>query len=164
MSTSDSDYSIDWLASDEDDYDSPERLSPQHKDTHTPPSSTTSPRGSPKTFHSGPIERNDDDGCESKDGDRRRRLTRESRDGDDSSCGPPATQENPRADPTRECTVVGQRTPSWAFWTTSEGAVAGKLSQTQKRAHSPAEEGRRVRPTPEDTEKEQFFLKVRTVF
>lgn len=30
MSTSDSDYSIDWLASDEDDYDSPKRLSPQH--------------------------------------------------------------------------------------------------------------------------------------
>nr|XP_033933882.1 circadian-associated transcriptional repressor-like [Pseudochaenichthys georgianus] len=30
MSTSDSDYSIDWLASDEDDYGSPTRLSPQH--------------------------------------------------------------------------------------------------------------------------------------
>lgn len=43
MSTSDSDYSIDWLASDEDDYDSPTRLSPQHaEESPVPPSSTSS--------------------------------------------------------------------------------------------------------------------------
>ncbi|KAK5915881.1 hypothetical protein CesoFtcFv8_001432 [Champsocephalus esox] len=43
MSTSDSDYSIDWLASDEDDYDSPMRLSPQHaEESPVPPSSTSS--------------------------------------------------------------------------------------------------------------------------
>ncbi|KAI4830951.1 hypothetical protein KUCAC02_002552 [Chaenocephalus aceratus] len=40
MSTSDSDYSIDWLASDEDDYGSPTRLSPQHaEELPVPPSS-----------------------------------------------------------------------------------------------------------------------------
>ncbi|TDH17477.1 hypothetical protein EPR50_G00008730 [Perca flavescens] len=50
MSTSDSDYSIDWLASDEDDYDSPKRLSPQRaEEMPLPPSSTSSLRESPKS-------------------------------------------------------------------------------------------------------------------
>lgn len=40
MSTSDSDYSIDWLASDEDDCDSPKRLSPEL--TEEPPSLSSS--------------------------------------------------------------------------------------------------------------------------
>ncbi|XP_059213451.1 circadian-associated transcriptional repressor-like isoform X2 [Centropristis striata] len=44
MSTSDSDYSIDWLASDEDDYDSPRRLSPGHaEESPVPVSSSLSP-------------------------------------------------------------------------------------------------------------------------
>ncbi|XP_067351539.1 uncharacterized protein [Channa argus] len=45
MSTSDSDYSIDWLASDEDDYDSPKTSSPQHTErplVPPPPSSSSS--------------------------------------------------------------------------------------------------------------------------
>ncbi|XP_042337674.1 putative protein TPRXL, partial [Plectropomus leopardus] len=43
MSSSDSDNSIDWLASDEDDYDSPKRLSPQQaEESPQPPSSSSS--------------------------------------------------------------------------------------------------------------------------
>ncbi|KAM6980534.1 circadian-associated transcriptional repressor-like [Aplochiton taeniatus] len=42
MTTSDSDYSIDWLASDEEDYDSTIGTSTQHSDLQPKPSSTTS--------------------------------------------------------------------------------------------------------------------------
>ncbi|XP_068189030.1 circadian-associated transcriptional repressor-like [Antennarius striatus] len=42
MSTSDSDYSIDWLASDEDDCNSPKRLSPQHVEDPLAPASSSS--------------------------------------------------------------------------------------------------------------------------
>ncbi|KAM9861109.1 uncharacterized protein ACBR49_003505 [Aulostomus maculatus] len=62
MSTSDSDYSIDWLASDEDDYDSPKRLSPPHAGAPPAPltsvSSTTSLRESPSNrLHPGAPQR-----------------------------------------------------------------------------------------------------------
>ncbi|XP_032366575.1 circadian-associated transcriptional repressor [Etheostoma spectabile] len=50
MSTSDSDYSIDWLASDEEDYDGLKRSSPPHaEESPLPPSSTSSLRESPKS-------------------------------------------------------------------------------------------------------------------
>uniref|UniRef100_UPI0037E99B17 uncharacterized protein n=1 Tax=Semicossyphus pulcher TaxID=241346 RepID=UPI0037E99B17 len=52
MSTSDSDYSIDWLASDEDDYDSPNRSSPQQAEEPPVPPSSSSLRESPTScFH-----------------------------------------------------------------------------------------------------------------
>lgn len=63
MSTSDSDYSIDWLASDEDDYDSPKRLSPQHAASPlvSLSSSTSSSREPPTSlFHSGDTQRRSD--------------------------------------------------------------------------------------------------------
>ncbi|KAM7405657.1 hypothetical protein PAMP_000091 [Pampus punctatissimus] len=62
MSTSDSDDSIDWLASDEDDYDSPEMLSPPQADAPLVPSSSsttaTSFRESPSScLHSAAAQR-----------------------------------------------------------------------------------------------------------
>ncbi|XP_022604528.1 uncharacterized protein LOC111224333 isoform X3 [Seriola dumerili] len=82
MSTSDSDYSIDWLASDEDDYDSPKRLSPQcAEELPVPPSSllsssslsssssTTSSKESPTScFQSGVTQRRRSHCCDFKDG------------------------------------------------------------------------------------------------
>ncbi|XP_029986943.1 circadian-associated transcriptional repressor-like [Sphaeramia orbicularis] len=60
MSTSDSDYSIDWLGSDEDDYDSPKTLSPEPEGAAPPPSSSSSSslRESPRSrLPSGPTHR-----------------------------------------------------------------------------------------------------------
>ncbi|KAM4630433.1 uncharacterized protein ACJ7VT_000121 isoform 2-T2 [Polymixia lowei] len=158
MSTSDSDYSIDWLASDEEDYDSPNRLSPQETDTHPPPSSTTSLRESPRDgIHAGPIQTTDDD-CDSKDGDHHR-PKRESEESTDSSSGTPATLETPWAAPVQGYTCVGQQIPSWAFRTTSEGTVTGKHHQMRKRAHSPVLEGLCEKLKTEDTEKLLFSQK-----
>ncbi|XP_075934671.1 uncharacterized protein LOC142934136 [Anarhichas minor] len=81
MSTSDSDYSIDWLASDEDDYDddsSPKRLSPQRGEESPPPSSpppspsSSSLRESPTScFHSQRKKRRRSGCSDCKDGGRR---------------------------------------------------------------------------------------------
>ncbi|TKS70483.1 hypothetical protein D9C73_004552 [Collichthys lucidus] len=75
MSTSDSDYSIDWLASDEDDYDSPKRICPEPL---VPPpsssSSSSSSSGSPTScFHCEATQRRRRrrcDCCDCKDGGR----------------------------------------------------------------------------------------------
>ncbi|KAK9542214.1 hypothetical protein VZT92_000094 [Zoarces viviparus] len=74
MSTSDSDYSIDWLASDEDDDDdddSPKRSSPQRGEESPPPSPPSSSSSSPTScFHSQRKKRRRSD-CDCKDGGRR---------------------------------------------------------------------------------------------
>ncbi|KAI3377886.1 hypothetical protein L3Q82_008464 [Scortum barcoo] len=55
MSTSDSDYSIDWLASDEDDCYSPKRLSPQRtEEPPIPPESSSSPSSSSSSLRESP--------------------------------------------------------------------------------------------------------------
>ncbi|XP_071760563.2 uncharacterized protein LOC139915757 isoform X2 [Centroberyx gerrardi] len=148
MSTSDSDYSIDWLASDEEDYDSPNGLSPQHTEAQPPPSSTTSLRESPANrIRSAPTQRRDD-GCDCKDG---------------GHCGggaadPRPPLDPPSATPVQGFTYVGQQKPSWACWTSSEGAVTAKHHQMRKRAHSPGLERLCEKPKPE-TEKELFSQK-----
>ncbi|KAM6950355.1 uncharacterized protein PEZ65_023407 [Lycodopsis pacificus] len=74
MSTSDSDYSIDWLASDEDDDDdsSPKRLSPQRGEESPPPSPSSSSSSSSPTscFHSQRKKRRRSDCGDCKDGRR----------------------------------------------------------------------------------------------
>lgn len=137
MSTSDSDYSIDWLASDEDD-DSPQ----QPEGLPVPPSSsalsfsTTSLRTSPPgSFRSGETKRSRSDFCDCKD------------EGVDS----PATRQNPAFSPLRGFTsVCAQQTLS----------VESKYQSTRKRAHSTRLQGFCEKPQP-DTENELFSLKVR---
>ncbi|XP_042266305.1 circadian-associated transcriptional repressor-like isoform X1 [Thunnus maccoyii] len=141
MSTSDSDYSIDWLASDEDDYDGPERLTPQHADAPPVPSSsssstTTSLRESPSScFRSGATQRRRSD-C--KDGGR---------------CGDvadsPAPLETPAVSPVQGFTsVCKQQTLS----------VESKHHAVRKRAHSAALDELCEKPQP-DTENELFSHK-----
>ncbi|XP_051234417.1 circadian-associated transcriptional repressor-like [Dicentrarchus labrax] len=94
MSTSDSDYSIDWLASDEDDYESPRRLSPQHTEEPPPPPSSSSTssslRESPTScFHCGAAQR-------------RRRARGDCKDGAD----PPAGLQAPSGSPVQGFTSV----------------------------------------------------------
>lgn len=130
MSTSDSDYSIDWLASDEDDSDSDtdsdsaERLSPRDaEETHVAPSSTSS-SSSVSCSHCGAVQR------------RRRRRSSDSRDeGPDS-----------RAD---------TLSPVQGF--TSVGA---ELRSNRKRLHSDGEGEDGLCEKPEaDTENELFLHK-----
>lgn len=129
MSTSDSDYSIDWLASDEDDSDSDadsdsaQRLNPQDsEETHVAPSSSSSPSSSVSCSHCGAVTR------------RRRRRSSDSQDeGPDS-----------RAD---------TLSPVQGF--TSVGA---ELRSNRKRLHSDGENGLCEKPEA-DTENELFLHK-----
>ncbi|XP_039651784.1 circadian-associated transcriptional repressor-like isoform X2 [Perca fluviatilis] len=113
MSTSDSDYSIDWLASDEDDYDSPKRLSPQRaEEMPLPPSSTSSLRESPKTCsHS--QQRRRRDYCDRKDEGR---------------CGVAA--DSPAVTPVQGFTSVCEQL-----------SVESTPPSTRKRAHSAGSDG-----------------------
>lgn len=140
MSTSDSDYSIDWLASDEDD-DSPKTSSPQQSEDLPVPSSssvslsTTSLRKSPTScFRFGENNRGRSDCCDCKD------------EGVDS----PVTRQTPAFSPlhgfTSACT---QQTLS----------VESKYQSTRKRAHSGRLHGLCEKPQP-DTENQLFSHKV----
>lgn len=143
MSTSDSDYSIDWLASDEDD-DSLKSSSPQQsEDLPVPPPSssslslsTTSLRKSPtSSFRSGATQRSRSDCCDCKD------------EGVDS----PVTRQTPAFGPLQRFTsVCTQQTLS----------VESKYQSTRKRAHSTRLHGLCEKPQP-DTENELFSHKVR---
>ncbi|XP_037648831.1 circadian-associated transcriptional repressor-like isoform X2 [Sebastes umbrosus] len=142
MSTSDSDYSIDWLASDEDDYDSPKTLSPQHaEESPVPPSSSTSSlRESPtRCLHSGATQRRRrrrSDHCDCKDGGR---------------CGVDA--DSPAA--LQTLTV----SPVQGFTSISEQlSVESKHHSTRKRAHSAGSDGLCEKTQP-DTENELFSQK-----
>ncbi|XP_031179562.1 circadian-associated transcriptional repressor-like isoform X2 [Sander lucioperca] len=130
MSTSDSDYSIDWLASDEDDYDSPKRLSPQHaEELPLPPSSTSSLRESPKSCsHS--QQRRRKDYCDCKDEGR---------------CGVDA--DSPAVTPVQGFTSVCEQL-----------SVESKHHSTRKRAHSAGSDGLCEKTQP-DTENELFSQK-----
>lgn len=137
MSTSDSDYSIDWLASDEDDYDSPERLSPQ-----PPQSSTTaSLRESPSScFHSSAATQRRRSDC--KDGGRFGGVA-------DS----PAPLETPALSPVQGFTSVCKQQTLLS--------VESKHHAVRKRAHSAALDELCEKPQP-DTENQLFSHKVRS--
>lgn len=133
MSTSDSDYSIDWLASDEDNYDGPKKFSPEHTEEPlvpppSSPSSSSSLRESPTScFHCAATQRRRCDCCDCKDGAR---------------CGvgadSPAALQSPAVSPLQGFTsVYTQQTPS----------VESRLQTSRKRAR--------------DTENELFSQKVR---
>ncbi|GAA6222954.1 circadian-associated transcriptional repressor-like [Lates japonicus] len=143
MSTSDSDYSIDWLASDEDDYDSPKRLSPQHAEEQPVPplsssssssSSSTSFRESPTScFHSGASQRRRSDCCDCKDG----------------GVESPATLETPAVSPVQGFTsICTQQTVS----------VESRHHSARKRAHGAGLDELCGKPQP-DTENELFLHK-----
>ncbi len=147
MSTSDSDYSIDWLASDEDDYDSPKRLSPQDtEEPPVPPLSSSSPsalRESPTgCFHCGATRkrRRRSDCCECKDGGHC---------GVDADCA--AALQTPAVSPLHGFTSV---------YTQQMLSVQSQHHSSRKRAHSAGLDGRCEKP-PADTENELFSQKVR---
>ncbi|XP_026233799.1 uncharacterized protein LOC113174224 isoform X2 [Anabas testudineus] len=139
MSTSDSDYSIDWLASDDED-GSPRRSSPQHPgELPAPPSpslssSTTSLRKSPtSSFGSGTTKRRRSDCCDCTD------------EGVDS----PVALQTPAVSPLQGFTsVCTQQTLS----------VESKYQSTRKRARSTGLDGLCEKLQP-DTENELFSHK-----
>ncbi|XP_022604520.1 circadian-associated transcriptional repressor-like isoform X2 [Seriola dumerili] len=147
MSTSDSDYSIDWLASDEDDYDSPKRLSPQcAEELPVPPSSllsssslsssssTTSSKESPTScFQSGVTQRRRSHCCDFKDG------------GVDS----PTARKTLAVSPVQGFTSV-----CWQ----QKLSVESLHHSTRKRAHGAGSGGLCEKPQP-DTENELFWHK-----
>ncbi|XP_029284501.1 uncharacterized protein LOC115006413 [Cottoperca gobio] len=141
MSTSDSDYSIDWLASDEDDYDSPTRLSPHHaEESPVPPSSTSSLREPPTScLHSGATQQRMrwSDYCDCKNG---------------GGCGvdsdSPAAPQTPTLSPVQGLTSVCEQL----------SAGGSKHHSTRKRAHS-AHVQTLCEKTQPDTENELFSQK-----
>ncbi|XP_073320130.1 uncharacterized protein [Pagrus major] len=146
MSTSDSDYSIDWLASDEDDYDSPKTLSPgRAEEPLAPPSpSSSSPplrRSPPSCFHCAATRR------------RRRRWRRRSgsccdcKDG--ASCDSPASLQTPAVSPVQGFTSV---------YTQQTLPVASEHQSSRKRAHSAGLDGLCEKP-PAGTENDLFTQK-----
>lgn len=139
MSTSDSDYSIDWLASDEDDYDSPKRLSPQHaEEPPVPPSSTSSLRESPTSCFLSTQRRRRSDYCDCTDG---------------GCCGvaadSPDALQTPTVSPVQGFTSVCEQL-----------SVESKHHSTRKRAHSTGLDGLCEKTQPH-TENELFSHKVR---
>ncbi|XP_045889225.1 circadian-associated transcriptional repressor-like isoform X2 [Micropterus dolomieu] len=143
MSTSDSDYSIDWLASDEDDFDSPKRLSPQL--TEEPPvspssSSSSSLRESPSScFHREATRRRSrSDCCDCKDGGR---------------CGVDAGSAAALQAPAVS--------PVWGFtcvYTQQTLSVESEHQSSRKRAHCAASDGLCEKPRAH-TENELFSQK-----
>ncbi|XP_039983691.1 circadian-associated transcriptional repressor-like isoform X2 [Xiphias gladius] len=157
MSTSDSDYSIDWLASDEDDYDSPKTLSPQHaEEPPVPPSSPPSSSSSsspPSSSQESPTS------CFCSGATRRRRRRRrrrsssssssDCRDCKDGGADSPAAPQTPAAGPVQGFTsVCTQQTPS----------VESRHPSTGKRAHGAGSDGL-CEKLQADTENELFSHK-----
>ncbi|XP_034722415.1 circadian-associated transcriptional repressor-like isoform X2 [Etheostoma cragini] len=137
MSTSDSDYSIDWLASDEEDYDGPKGLSPPRaEESPWPPSSTSSLRESPKS-------------CSPSQQRRRRRRRRRRRDNCD--CKGEGRRgveaESPAATPVQGLTSVCEQL-----------SVESKHHSTRKRAHSAGSDGLCEKTQP-DTENQLILQK-----
>ncbi|KAK5874471.1 hypothetical protein PBY51_019413 [Eleginops maclovinus] len=140
MSTSDSDYSIDWLASDEDDYDSPTRLSPhQAEESPVPPSSTSSTwKAPPSCMHCGATQqgRRRSGYCDCKDG---------------GSCGThaetPTASQTPTLSPVQGLTSVCEQL-----------SAGSNHHYTRKRVHSAHVEGL-CEKTQTDAENELFSQK-----
>ncbi|KAF7656414.1 hypothetical protein LDENG_00041720 [Lucifuga dentata] len=119
MSTSDSDYSIDWLASDEEDCESTKGLSPPTAEEQPPPSSTTSTKECPRnSICSGPTQSSHRD-C--KDGD-----------------ASPVAMETPPVTPVQGLTCVCK-----------EKTLASDCHSARKRARSPGLDRLCERPRPE---------------
>ncbi|XP_030270920.1 uncharacterized protein LOC115580560 isoform X2 [Sparus aurata] len=148
MSTSDSDYSIDWLASDEDDYDGPKTFSPERaEEPPAPPSpSSSSPlRRSPppSSLHCAATHR------------RRRWWWRRRRSGcccgckDGAGCDSPASLQNPAVSPVQGFTSV---------YTPQTLPVASEHQSSRKRAHGAGPDGLCGKP-PAGTEDELFSQK-----
>lgn len=161
MSTSDSDYSIDWLASDEEEYDTPDGLSPDHPERQQvcSPQPQSLSRESSKTIHSELIGSTTNPDVQESD----LRQMRD-RNSDDLSCDSPATTEDPWVTQPQGYTFVGQQhRQSWTIWTTSsyriDSSLGGRHRQPRKRTHSPGLSGHSDRPKPEETEKDQLFAR-----
>lgn len=142
MSTSDSDCSIDWLASDEDDYDGLKTLSPQQAEEppeppSSPSSSTSSVRESPTScFHCGATQR------------RKRRSDRREVDADS-----PSAPQTPAVSPVQGFTSV---------YTPQTLSGESRHHSTRKRAYG-AGPGVLCENPPADTENELFSQKVRSL-
>ncbi|XP_040902482.1 circadian-associated transcriptional repressor-like isoform X2 [Toxotes jaculatrix] len=141
MSTSDSDYSIDWLASDEDDYDSPKRLSPQCTEEPPAPPSASSSSSSPTTSSS----QESPTSCFLSAAAQRRRRS----EGKDGGVDSPAAPQAPAVSPVQGFTsVCMQQTFS----------VESQHHSTRKRARGAGLDGLCEKPQP-DTENELFSHK-----
>lgn len=166
MSASDSDYSIDWLASDEE-YDSPVGLSPDHPDrqkTSLPQPQSLS-RETPITIHAGLIgsTTNSDKNCDVKIRKGNSRVKND-RDGNDSSSATPTTANDSWVTETQSYIFFGQQQrQSWAIWTTSpystESAFGGKHRQPRKRSHSPGLPVQREGTKPEEANKDKLLAR-----
>ncbi|XP_041790586.1 circadian-associated transcriptional repressor-like isoform X2 [Chelmon rostratus] len=138
MSTSDSDCSIDWLASDEDDYDGLKTLSPQQAEEppeppSSPSSSTSSVRESPTScFHCGATQR------------RKRRSDHREVDADS-----PSAPQTPAVSPVQGFTSV---------YTPQTLSGESRHHSTRKRAYG-AGPGALCENPPADTENELFSQK-----
>lgn len=131
MSTSDSDYSIDWLASDDDDSRSPKRSSP--------PLTSSSPLAS--CFHRGATQsRTRTDPCDCTDGGRW---------GGDADSA--AALQTPAVSPVQGFTSV---------YTRQTLSVESKHHSSRKRARSAGLDGNGGK-SQADSENEFFLLKVR---
>ncbi|CAJ1050114.1 circadian-associated transcriptional repressor-like isoform X4 [Xyrichtys novacula] len=138
MSSSDSDYSIDWLASDEDDYNSdpPEELSPGHRaDTPVAPSSSSSP--------SLPEPLSSCSSCAAAAQRKRRRRRRRRSDCQDEDPDSPTPTVSPVQGFTSVC---------------KQAIVGAEPDSNRKRSHSASESGLCEKPQTE-TENELFFHK-----
>ena len=158
MSTSDSDYSIDWLASDEDDYDGPKTFSPERVEEPAAPPSPPSPSSSSSALRPPPPPSS----LHCAETHRRRRCWRRRRSGgccccdckDGAGCDPPASLQNPAVSPVQGFTSIcaPQTLP-----------VASERQAGRKRAHGAGPDGFCGKP-PADTENDLFAQKVRRCF
>ncbi|XP_036951864.1 uncharacterized protein LOC119018366 isoform X3 [Acanthopagrus latus] len=153
MSTSDSDYSIDWLASDEDDYDGPKTFSPERVEEPAAPPSPPSPSSSSSALRPPPPPSS----LHCAETHRRRRCWRRRRSGgccccdckDGAGCDPPASLQNPAVSPVQGFTsICAQQTLP----------VASERQAGRKRAHGAGPDGFCGKP-PADTENDLFAQK-----
>ncbi|XP_062327420.1 uncharacterized protein LOC134028090 [Osmerus eperlanus] len=168
MSASDSEYSIDWLASDEE-YDSPVGLSTDHPDRQKTSLPQSLSRESPTTIHAGLIgsTTNCDENSEEKIRNGNSRVKND-RNGNDSSSVTPTTAKDTAKDSwvteTQRYIFFGQQQrQSWALWTTSpytiESAFGGKHRQPRKRSHSPGLPVQREGTKPEEADEDKLLAR-----
>lgn len=152
MSTSDSDYSIDWLASDEDDYDDPKRLSPEQAEEPPAPPASSSPSSSSSPASS---LRESPAGCFHCEATRRRRRRSDRSDcRDGGRCGvdadSPGALQTPAVSPVQGFTSV---------YTQQTLPVESQRLSGRKRAHGGGLD--ELCEKPQHTENELFSQKVR---
>ncbi|XP_029354626.1 circadian-associated transcriptional repressor-like [Echeneis naucrates] len=133
MSTSDSDYSIDLLASDEEDCDIPKRLGPLHVEEQPAPSSSLSTESPPSCFQSGPTWKKQSHCCDCKN----------------SGIDLPAAQQTPAVSPPQGFTSTCSQ---------QKLSVQSQHHSTRKRRHNTGLAGL-CEQSQADTENELFWHK-----